>query len=87
MQLGIGYGLSDHPDPVNVVQYPLSAAIIIELIKLARNGSVPGASGRAFDKVVYVGHSAGSIIGNGLVQQVPDLIDATALTGVRPVKS
>ncbi|KZV83360.1 alpha/beta-hydrolase, partial [Exidia glandulosa HHB12029] len=77
----LGYGLSDHPDPVNVVQYPLSAGIIIELIKLARSGSVPGASGRAFDKVVYVGHSAGSIIGNGLVQEAPNLIDAVALTG------
>lgn len=78
-----GYEASEHPDPIGVVQYPLGAAVLVELLKLARGGGVPGAAGRAFGTLVYVGHSAGSILGNGILELAPDLVDAAVMSGVR----
>ncbi|KZV80674.1 alpha/beta-hydrolase [Exidia glandulosa HHB12029] len=73
-------GESDHPDPVTVVQNPFDGAFVAQIIRLARDGGVAGAH-RPFKKIVYVGHSLGSIIGNEVISTVPDLIDAVILTG------
>lgn len=76
-----GYGLSDHPDGVAIVQQPFDAAILASIIRLARNGGVPG-SGRRFRTIVYVGHSYGSRILNQLLTIEPDLVDAAVFSGV-----
>ncbi|EJD51016.1 alpha/beta-hydrolase [Auricularia subglabra TFB-10046 SS5] len=75
----LGYGKSDHPDPA-IVQAPFDIAILESIIKAARKGKVLGAS-HAFGKVVYVGHSYGSILGNGLIIDAPTLVDAIVFTG------
>ncbi|KAH9215485.1 hypothetical protein DL95DRAFT_461122 [Leptodontidium sp. 2 PMI_412] len=78
----LGNGLSDHPDPVNIVQIPAQIETIHELILKARAGTLPGpATPRAFNKIVYVGHSLGSSLGNGLNVKYPEDSDATILTG------
>ncbi|KZV80676.1 alpha/beta-hydrolase [Exidia glandulosa HHB12029] len=77
----LGYGESDHPDPVTVVQNPFGSAFVAQIIRLARDGGVAGAH-RPFKKIVYVGHSFGSGIGNEVISTVPDLIDGAILTGV-----
>ncbi|EJD54523.1 alpha/beta-hydrolase [Auricularia subglabra TFB-10046 SS5] len=75
----LGYGKSDHPDPV-LIQAPFDVAIIREIIKLARRGRIPGAR-RRFGRIVAVGHSYGSIILNGVIAAEPMLTDAVVLTG------
>ncbi|KAI6777301.1 hypothetical protein HG530_001246 [Fusarium avenaceum] len=78
----LGNGLSDHPDPITVVQLPTHIETIHQLVLKARSGTLPGPSKpRAFNKVVYAGHSFGSIVGNGLNAKYPSDVDATILTG------
>ncbi|KZV83132.1 alpha/beta-hydrolase [Exidia glandulosa HHB12029] len=76
----IGYGASDHPDPMNVLQTPLDVATLAEIIRLSRAGRISGAH-RGFDTIVGVGHSLGSVILNSLVAAEPQLLDAVVLTG------
>lgn len=75
----LGYGESEHPDPILVVQFPASAEVSNAVAQLAKQGASP--LPRAFDKVIYVGHSFGSIIGNVMNAKYPDTVDATILTG------
>ncbi|CAJ0550196.1 Ff.00g101260.m01.CDS01 [Fusarium sp. VM40] len=78
----LGNGLSDHPDPITVVQLATHVETIHQLVLKARSGTLPGPSKpRAFNKVIYAGHSFGSGIGNGLNAKYPSDIDATILTG------
>ncbi|KZV83566.1 hypothetical protein EXIGLDRAFT_777444 [Exidia glandulosa HHB12029] len=77
----LGYGNSEHPDPLTVVQTPYDTAVLESIIRLARDGGVPGAKSRQFDKIVFVGHSLGSIILNGLIAGHPTLVDAAVFTG------
>jgi pimeloyl-ACP methyl ester carboxylesterase len=74
----LGTGLSDHPDPNQVVQAQLQVAVAHELIKLLRTG---GISGHAFEHVVGAGHSFGSFLTHGLATQYPHDLDAAVLTG------
>ncbi|EJD51017.1 alpha/beta-hydrolase [Auricularia subglabra TFB-10046 SS5] len=76
----LGYGQSDHPDPVAIAQTPLGVAILQEIVKAARGGSLPGAA-RGFETVLGIAHSYGSVLLNGLIIGAPDLIDAAVFTG------
>ncbi|KUJ19595.1 uncharacterized protein LY89DRAFT_717068 [Mollisia scopiformis] len=78
----LGNGLSDHPDPVNVLQSPLQVEVSHQIITIARNGNLPISKSRKFDKIVYAGHSYGSVLGNGLTVKYPNDADATILTGL-----
>jgi pimeloyl-ACP methyl ester carboxylesterase len=75
----LGNGLSDHPDPIVVVQMPAHAEVLAGVAQLARQGTSP--LPRAFQKIIYVGHSFGSLIGNLVNTKYPDIVDATILTG------
>ncbi|RMZ88865.1 hypothetical protein DV736_g3904, partial [Chaetothyriales sp. CBS 134916] len=74
----LGSGLSDHPDPAQVVQYPLQVAIAHELIQKLRTG---GVAAQTFQHVVGVGHSLGSFQTYGVTAQHPNDLDAAVLTG------
>jgi pimeloyl-ACP methyl ester carboxylesterase len=74
----LGTGLSDHPDPIQVVQGPLEVAIAHSLIQLLRSGAIGSTS---FKKVIGVGHSFGSDITNAITAQYPQDVDAAVLTG------
>ncbi|KZV96696.1 alpha/beta-hydrolase [Exidia glandulosa HHB12029] len=76
----LGSGLSDHPDPLQVVQFGLQIAIEEQILRLARAGSIT-ALGRAFTDIILVGHSFGSSVTNGVIAQAPELVDAAILTG------
>lgn len=74
----LGVGQSAKPDPVSVVQTPLEVAIAVQLIEQLRAGAFGGI---AFEKVVGVGHSFGSIITQAITASSPSSIDAAVLTG------
>ncbi|KUL82312.1 hypothetical protein ZTR_09725 [Talaromyces verruculosus] len=73
-----GDGASSHPDPFNVVQVPFHAAVIAHVADGLKAGRFVG---RQFNKVIYVGHSLGSLIGNVLAATYPVAVDALVLTG------
>ncbi|KFY02422.1 hypothetical protein V490_00507 [Pseudogymnoascus sp. VKM F-3557] len=75
----LGNGLSDHPDPIAVVQMPTHVEVSHAIVKIARAGKFP--LPRIFSKIIYVGHSFGSLIGNSLNAKYPNDVDATVLTG------
>ncbi|CZT18456.1 uncharacterized protein RCC_04301 [Ramularia collo-cygni] len=78
----LGSGNSSHPDPVAVVQMALQAQIAHEIITMLREGKVQGpVAGKTFNKVIYVGHSYGSIMGNAIAATFPDDVNAFVLTG------
>ncbi|EJD46580.1 alpha/beta-hydrolase [Auricularia subglabra TFB-10046 SS5] len=73
----IGSGLSDHPDPIKVLQMPLQIAAIVELVERARNGAWE----RPYANIVGLGHSLSSGFVNGVVVQEPTVFDGVVLTG------
>lgn len=74
----LGNGLSDHPDPITVVQKPAHVEVAHQVVQALRFGAV---GGRTFNKIAYVGHSYGSLIGNTLAARYPADVDAVILTG------
>lgn len=74
----LGSGDSDHPDPVTIVQVPAQVEAYHEIVQALLNGNV---GGRNFTKVAYIGHSFGSVMGNGIAAKYPDDVDAFVLTG------
>ncbi|EJD52252.1 hypothetical protein AURDEDRAFT_43103, partial [Auricularia subglabra TFB-10046 SS5] len=76
----VGDGLSSRPDPINVLQLPIQVAAQVEILKLAREGKIPGFRGR-FRNVVGIGHSLSSAILNGVIVEAPQVIDAAIFTG------
>lgn len=76
----LGIGQSDHPDPYFDVQSATELAILVELTKSLRAGTlhkdIPKPS-----KTVHVGHSFGSVLSNGLAAAHPELTDGVVLTG------
>ncbi|ESZ91708.1 ctr copper transporter family protein [Sclerotinia borealis F-4128] len=78
----LGSGNSTHPDPVFVVQMTLQVEIIHNIIVMLRSGKIPHPylAGRTFDKVIYVGHSYGSICGNAVATVHPKDVDTFVLT-------
>lgn len=77
----LGYARSDHPDGVAVVQLPYDASVMASIIKLAREGGIPGTRGRSFRRVIYVGHSYGSRILSQLIATEPGVVDAAVFSG------
>ncbi|EKD19781.1 ctr copper transporter family protein [Drepanopeziza brunnea f. sp. 'multigermtubi' MB_m1] len=78
----LGNGNSSRPDGVTIVQMPAQAATVHEMIQLIRAGPAGGSPfPRAFDKIIHVGCSMGSLMANVLNVQYPSDVDATILTG------
>ncbi len=75
----LGTGLSDHPDPNQVVQAALQVEIADRLIQGLRRLRVRG---KGIEKVVGVGHSAGSALTLGVVRKYPRDFDGLILTGI-----
>nr|POE99409.1 hypothetical protein CFP56_52801 [Quercus suber] len=75
----LGAGDSDKADPITEVQQPLQTAIIHLITQQLRAGSLP--FGPKASKVIFVGHSLSSVIGNGIASRWPDDFDAMILTG------
>lgn len=75
----IGYGKSDHPDPIQVVQGPLHREIAHALVQLLRQNRI---GHQNFSKVVGVGHAAGSVITQAVTAKCPEDFDAVILTGL-----
>lgn len=60
----------------------LQIEIAHQIIQKLRAGTVGGPlEGRSFDKIIYAGHSYGSIQGNGLAATYPKDVDCYVLTG------
>jgi pimeloyl-ACP methyl ester carboxylesterase len=77
----IGNGLSSHP-PSPAVTIDSNATVVHQVIQALRAGKVAGPDGTvAFDKVVLVGHSYGSMTGFIEASRYQD-VDALVLTGV-----
>ncbi|KAI0427847.1 hypothetical protein F5Y09DRAFT_344266 [Xylaria sp. FL1042] len=74
----LGVRNSDHSDPIQVEQATSQVTILHELIRLLQNGKL---GGYRFDKVVGVGHSAGSTLTQGITTQYPQDFNAVILTG------
>ena len=75
----IGVGASAHPDPIQVVQFPLHVATLHRLVELAHNGRL-GCFRAA--KVVLVGHSYGSQVVAADLAQHPADADGVIVTAV-----
>ena len=75
----LGTGLSDHPDPNQVVQAALQVEIGHILIQGLRKTRVQG---KGVEKVVAVGHSAGSALTLGVVGKYPRDLDGLVFTGI-----
>ncbi|KAI1146368.1 Alpha/Beta hydrolase protein [Nemania diffusa] len=74
----LGVGKSDHPDPIQIVQATAQVAVTHELVGLLRNAKL---GDHSFDKVVGVGHSAGSTLTQGITTKYPMDFDAVILSG------
>lgn len=72
----LGTGASDHPDPIQVVQSALQVEIAHQMIQSLRSGAIGGV---AWQKIVGIGHSYGSIQTVGLAAQHPQDLDAIIL--------
>ena len=75
-----GIGNSSIADPLNVVQAPAELSAIYQLTMMLRNGTLPQVP-HAFDKIVHVGHSFGSVLSFELAAMYPTASDALILTG------
>jgi pimeloyl-ACP methyl ester carboxylesterase len=74
----LGIGASSHPDSSDV---DIESHIFIyhQLLSAARSGAL----GVAFDKVVVVGHSYGSVIAYGVGNRYPAQVDGVIITGLQ----
>jgi len=75
----LGVGVSDHPDPIQVVQALVDVEIQHALVALVRESKL---THNSFKKVVGVGHSYGSIVSLGHTAKYPKDFDAVILTGM-----
>lgn len=76
----LGIGNSSHADPINVIQARAEIEALNSITTMLRAGTVPGL-GSAFDKVIHVGHSFGSVQSYWLSALYPDNTDGLVLTG------
>ncbi|KAG6355344.1 hypothetical protein INS49_003305 [Diaporthe citri] len=74
----LGVGNSDHPDPIQVVQAASQVAVTHRLVELLRGAKLGGFD---FDRVVGVGHSAGSTLTQAITTRYPQDFDAVILSG------
>ncbi|KAK3349192.1 Alpha/Beta hydrolase protein [Lasiosphaeria hispida] len=81
----LGHGENpQRPDPLAVVQPQMHVEVLHQLIAAVRTQSPlspPSVLGRAYDKVVWVGHSYGSFLGSTIARQFPADADAMVLMG------
>lgn len=78
----LGNGDSEHPDPIMVTQQPIQVETIHQVLLKLRAGTIGGPVGtKKFSKIIYAGHSYGSICGNGIATHHPTDVDAFILTG------
>jgi len=75
-----GIGNSSVADPLSIIQAPAEMSAIYEITKKLRNGTVPHVP-QAFETVVHVGHSFGSILTYNMVAKYPHASDGIVLTG------
>ncbi|KAF2788505.1 alpha/beta-hydrolase [Melanomma pulvis-pyrius CBS 109.77] len=75
----LGYGLSDHPDPNQVVQAALQREMAHQMVGVLREATI---GGFRIKNVVGVGHSAGSALIMAIVGKYPADLDALILTGI-----
>lgn len=71
---------STHPDPILQVQQPLETEVYHQLIKKLRAGTIGHGVPKA-EKVIFVGHSYASVLGNAILTKYPTDVDAAILTG------
>jgi pimeloyl-ACP methyl ester carboxylesterase len=82
----LGVGNSSHGDPINEIQASLEIAALGELTNLLASNSIPQLKcSQKPDKIVHVGHSFGSGLTYGLVNQYPNISDGIVLTGFSQV--
>ncbi|MCJ1245729.1 hypothetical protein MMC30_002933 [Trapelia coarctata] len=74
----LGTGMSDHPDPIQVVQVGVQVEVAHVLVQGLRAAHFGGWS---FQKVVGVGHSLGTGLTQGVTTKYPKDFDAVILTG------
>lgn len=77
-----GTGASSSGDPYRILQADIQAAVLIELTKLLRHGSIHASIPKSTGRVLHVGHSFGATISNVLIAKNPKLSDGVALTGL-----
>jgi pimeloyl-ACP methyl ester carboxylesterase len=75
----LGYGLSDHPDPNQMVQPALQLEIAHTVIEGLRNSSL---GTKPIKNVVGIGHSAGSALTLAVVGKYPQDFDGLSFTGI-----
>ncbi|EME81215.1 uncharacterized protein MYCFIDRAFT_111073, partial [Pseudocercospora fijiensis CIRAD86] len=75
----LGAGDSQKANPVTEVQQPLQTAILHQITTMLRAGQLSFAPKP--NKVIFVGHSLSSVIGNGIATHYPKDFDAIILTG------
>ena len=73
--------LTHFPDPIRENQSALQDTLTQELLMQLRRGGIAGLRLPSFDKIVYVGHSFGSALGNHVARDNPRAADAYVLTG------
>lgn len=73
----LGNGLSDHPDPLLVVQLPAQIEVTHAIIEHIKSGYL----GTTYNETVYVGQSFGSILGHALATKYPYDVDRMILNG------
>ncbi|EJD52270.1 hypothetical protein AURDEDRAFT_159127 [Auricularia subglabra TFB-10046 SS5] len=62
-------------------QIPMEVAAEIDVFRLARAGTIPGAKGRKFRTIIGVGHSLSGVTLNGVVANAPEVLQAAIFTG------
>ncbi|KAK0617576.1 Alpha/Beta hydrolase protein [Immersiella caudata] len=79
----LGRGQLDHyPDPITENQSALQDKFTQELLIRLRQGGFPRSLRLpSFEKIIYVGHSFGSALGNHVAADNPEAADAYVLTG------
>lgn len=76
----LGIGNSSHGDPLNTIQARAEVEALNSITTQLRSGKIEGID-HAFDKVIHVGHSFGSIQSYWLSSLYPDNTDGIVLTG------
>ena len=77
---GVPPTLANLPNPFTEVQGPLQAQYTLNVVKALRRG-IPASGLPPFPKIIYVGHSYGSWLGNNVARDDPRAVDAFVLTG------
>ncbi|KAI9802074.1 MAG: hypothetical protein M1833_001995 [Piccolia ochrophora] len=73
----LGNGASSLPDPLQITQLPLQVEVLHHIIQRAKRGEFTGQP----SKVIFVGHSYGSVAGFSVAQQYPADIEKFIVTG------